>query len=160
MSDAHLSAMLELVKLFASADAQSYLLHEHQKVHVFGICTTLFIQFFGRHLFDASSQDTWPSFNGGLNEAPVEQVELSKTTPSRSRPSKSGKHMPHRRLGCKEDSRLVTPCSPTSCITCRFRTHKGSSDISEACHPRVPSSREAAGSSPSQICAAIPGSSP
>lgn len=90
MSDAHLSAMLELVKLFTSSDAQSYWLHEHQKVHVFGICTTLFIQFFGRHLFDASSQDTWPSFNGGLNEAPVEQVELSKTTPSRSRPSKSG----------------------------------------------------------------------
>lgn len=90
MSDAHLSAMLELVKLFASSDAQSYLLHEHQKVHVFGICTTLFIQFFGRHLFDASSQDTWPSFNGGINDIPVEQVELSKTTPSRSRPSKSG----------------------------------------------------------------------
>lgn len=90
MSDAHLSAMLDLVRIFASYDAQPYLLHEHQKVHVFGICTTLFIQFFGRHLFDASSQDTWPSFTGGLAETPVEQVELSKTTPSRSRPSKSG----------------------------------------------------------------------
>jgi hypothetical protein len=42
----------------------------------------------GRHIFDASAQDHWPDFQGA-NEAAVEQVELTKAAPSRSRPSSS-----------------------------------------------------------------------
>lgn len=88
ISDAHLSAMLELVAFFAEDEAKVYLQALHQKVHVFGLCTMLFIQFLGRHLFDASSIDIWPTFQE-RHDAPVEQVELNKSTPSRSRPSAS-----------------------------------------------------------------------
>jgi hypothetical protein len=88
ISDAHLSAMLELVTFFAEDEAKPYLQALHQKVHVFGLCTMLLIQFLGRHLFDASSNDHWPTFQE-RPDAPVEQVELNKSTPSRSRPSAS-----------------------------------------------------------------------
>jgi hypothetical protein len=92
ISDEHLSCMLALVTYFAGPEARDIFEPQRQKIHIFAVCTLLFIQIFGRHLFDFSSQDHWPAFQGA-NEAAVEQVE-PKATLSRSRPSssKAGRH--------------------------------------------------------------------
>jgi hypothetical protein len=86
--EAHLLSMLALVAVFATADAREIFEPRGGRVHVFAVCTLLFIQIMGRHIFETSAQDHWPDFQGA-NEAAVEQVELSKAAPSRSRPSNS-----------------------------------------------------------------------
>lgn len=86
--EAHLTSMLALLTVFAAAEVREVFEVTAGRVHVFAVCTLLFVQIMGRHLFDASSQDHWPDFQGA-NEAAVEQVELTKATPSRSRPSSS-----------------------------------------------------------------------
>ena len=81
--------MLALLACFAPQDAKAMFASEQECVHAFTICTLLFIQILGRHMYEPSSQDHWPAFQGA-NEAAVEQIETSKTTMSRARPSKAG----------------------------------------------------------------------
>lgn len=85
--DEHLSAMCALVTAFAAPAARLIFEPQQQKIHIFAVCTMLYIQIFGRNLFETSSQDHWPAFQGA-NELAVETVE-PKATLSRSRPSSS-----------------------------------------------------------------------
>ena len=79
--------MLALVNSFAGQDARDVFESPAGSVHVFAVCALLFIQLLGRHMYEASSQDHWPAFQGA-NEAAVEQIETSKASMSR-RPSAS-----------------------------------------------------------------------
>jgi hypothetical protein len=88
VNEAHLSCMLELVAFFAGPEAKELFEPKDEAIHLHGICTVLFVQLLGRHMFEPSSQDHWPAFQGA-NEAAVEQIETSKATLSRARPSSS-----------------------------------------------------------------------
>ena len=83
-----MGTLLSLLQQFASQQALPTFEVQQGRVHGFAICTLLFIQILGRHMFEPTSADHWPAFQGA-NEAAVEQIETSKATLSRARPSSS-----------------------------------------------------------------------
>ena len=93
MRHAHLSSMLALLACFAAPNTTALFDDGQDTVHVFAICALLFIQIQGRHVFEPSSSDHWPAFQGA-NEAAVEQLETNKATLSRSRIMKAGVRHP------------------------------------------------------------------